>query len=80
MNFLGLPWVIERVNKACDRNLFIQIAPDLFFGVHTVAVVIQLHKYLLNWVHSASFWVVARVITFFSEIYMGSNCNVQQIC
>ena len=80
MNFLGLLRVIERVSKTYDRNLFVQVAADLFFRVHTLAEVIQLHKYLLNWVPSAPFCVVARVITFFSEIYMDSNCNIQQIC
>lgn len=76
-------WILqgnERVNKIYKRKLFIQVATDLFFRLHTLAMVIQLHTYLLNWVQSASFHVVARVISFFSEINVNCNCNIQQIC
>ena len=72
--------VNERVSKIYKRNLFIQVAIDLFFRMHTLPMVIQLHEYLLNWVQSASFRAVARVITFFSEIDVNCNCNIQQIC
>ena len=44
-------WILqgnERVNKIYKRKLFIQVATDLFFRLHTLAMVIQLHMYLLN--------------------------------
>ena len=40
--------VNERVSKIYKRNLFIQVAIDLFFRMHILPMVIQLHEYLLN--------------------------------
>ena len=40
--------VNKRVSKIYKRNLFIQVAIDLFFRMHTLPMVIQLHEYLLN--------------------------------
>lgn len=80
MNFWGLLQIIDRMEKICERNLFAQTTTNLFFGVHSLAIVIQLQKYLFTWIQSASFCVVARVITAITEIYMNSNCRIQQIC